>query len=207
MLIFDLDGTLWNTTNTAYKAACIISNEYDDIKEISIDNVRKGMGLSEIENARNYMPYLNDDKALYYLRMIDKKNVELINSEGAILYEGVDETIKRLSKNYKLGIVTNSTNDYAEMFLRVSNLEKYFCDYMGAASYGFTKGEAIKKMIEKNGEPNSFYIGDIKKDMEASNFAGTTFIHSKYGFDSNLDSRLYINRIVELEELLNRFSK
>ena len=41
---------------------------------------------------------------------------------------------------------------YVKVFLDKSNLGNYFIDYMGAASYGITKGEAIKRMVNKYNE-------------------------------------------------------
>ena len=35
MILFDMDGTLWDTVNTTVKAAKIISEKYEDVKEIS----------------------------------------------------------------------------------------------------------------------------------------------------------------------------
>ena len=203
MLIFDLDGTLWNTEISTFEAANAISKKYEEIKEITLETVRKGMGLSKEENARNYMPYLDDEKSVHYLEIINNKTMEIISKKGAILYEGVVETIKTLSKKYKLGIITNNVNEYVETFFRVSGLKDCFQDYMGAVSYGITKGQAIKRMIEKNNEPNSFYIGDIKKDMIASQEAGVEFIHAKYGCEPDLIAKHFINDIHELEKLLN----
>ena len=100
MIIFDLDGTLWNTTATTLEAAREISSKYDELKEITLSQVQSGMGLSEKENAKNYMPYLEEDKGIYYLRMIDSLNREKIASKGASIYDGVADTIKHLSKNY-----------------------------------------------------------------------------------------------------------
>lgn len=204
MIIFDLDGTLWDTTESLYEAANDITNKYSDINQISIETVKKGMGLSSEENARNFMPYLDDEKALYYLKKIGKRSIEIINEKGAILYDGVIDTIHKLSKKHKLGIVTNNTDEYVKTFLKVSKLEKYFSDYIGAASYNITKKDAIKNITSRNNEPNSIYVGDIKKDMIAAEEAKVTFIHAKYGFEPTLESKYYIDNIKKLEELLNK---
>lgn len=202
MIIFDLDGTLWNTTATTLEAAREISKKYDELKEITLSQVQSGMGLSEKENAKNYMPYLEEDKGIYYLRMIDSLNREKIAKEGATIYDGVKDTIKDLSKNYSLGIVTNSWDDYARTFLKLSKLEEYFTDYIGAASYGISKGEAIKRIIEKNGNEKSIYVGDIEKDKIAANEAGATFIHAKYGFGPNVECKYHILDIKNLEKVI-----
>ena len=204
MIIFDLDGTLWDTTMNTYKAANIVASFYDEIKEIDIDIVKSGMGLSTEENAKNYMPYLNENKAVYYLNEIIKKNIETMDDDGAILYDGVYDTIINLSKKYKLGIITNNKDEYVDTFFKISGLKDYFVDYMGAATYGITKGEAIKKMIDRNNEPDSFYVGDIEKDMVATEEAGINFIHARYGFEPKLDSQYYIDDIRNLEWLLDK---
>ena len=207
MLIFDLDGTLWETLDTTLEASNEIVRENPEVKEITMDTVVKGMGLSSKENAKNYMPYLDEEIAINYIKMISDRNFELIKENGAHIYDGVYDTIKSLSKKYKLGIVTNNYDEYAKVFLDKSNLGKYFTDYMGAASYSITKGEAIKKMVDKYNEDNSYYIGDIKKDMKAAYEADINFIHAKYEFEKDLDTNLYINDIRELEELLNNIGK
>ena len=79
----------------------------------------------------------------------------------------------------------------------------YFIDYIGTASYGITKSEAIKKMVNRNHAINSFYVGDIEKDMLAANNAQVGFIHAKYGFGRNLKSKYSIESISELPNLMN----
>lgn len=204
MLIFDLDGTLWETTETTFLAANEVSKMYPEVKEISMDVIKKGMGLSSSENAKNYMPYLDVSKGIEYLRKISEINFSLIGEKGAHLYDGVIDVIKSLSKKYKLGIITNNYDEYVQMFFKCSGLKDYFCDYMGAATYKITKGEAIKRMVERNNEPNSFYIGDIKKDMDSTYEAGIKFIHAKYGFEPSLKTEYYIDDITDLDELLDK---
>lgn len=203
MIIFDLDGTLWNTVDTTLEAANNIAKEYEEVKRFNKKPIVDSMGLSRSEAAVIYMPYLNKRKATKYMKEISEESVKIINQKGATLYKGVVPTIKRLSKKYKLGIVTNNTDEYAKIFIKTSKLGKYFTDYIGTASYGITKAEAIKEMCKRNNEPNSFYVGDIKKDMLATKEAGMTFIHAKYGFEPNLESKYYIDDIGDLEELIN----
>lgn len=206
MIIFDLDGTLWNTVDTTLEAANNIAKEYDEVKRFSKKPIVDSMGLSRSEAAVIYMPYLSKRKATRYMKEISEESVRIINKKGATLYKGVVSTIKKLSKKYKLGIITNNTDEYAKIFIKTSKLGKYFNDYIGTASYGITKGEAIKEMCKRNKEPNSFYVGDIKKDMIATNEAGITFIHAKYGFEPELDSEYAIDDIRKIEKLINKIN-
>lgn len=202
MIIFDLDGTLWETIDATYEATKIITNKHKELKPITRETIIKGMGLSTIENATNYIPYMPAEEGIKYMKEISEKTSEIINKDNVIIYNGVIETIKKLSKKYKLGIITNNRDKYAETFLKISNLKEYFTDYMGAASYNMTKGEAIKKMVQKYNEIENYYVGDIKKDQEATEYAGIEFIHAKYGFDPTLKSKKYINNIIDLQKII-----
>ncbi len=206
MIIFDMDGTLWDTSYTTLEAANIIASKYDEVKEFDMKTITDGMGLGSIENALNYFPYLDSDLGIKYLEEIIDTNVNIIKNKGAKIYDGVEDVIKDLSKKYKLGIITNSNDDYVKVFFKTSNLEQYFSDYMGAASYGITKSEAIRKMVERNNEKNSYYVGDIKKDMDATLEAGIEFIHAKYGFEPTLEYKYYIESITDLPKLLEKIN-
>ena len=207
MIIFDLDGTLWETIEATYEAANIIADKYKELKSISKKTIIKGMGLSTLENAENYMPYITTQMGIKYMKEISKKTSEIINKNNVVIYNGVAETVKKLSENYKLGIITNNRNEYVETFLNITKLSEYFTDYMGAASYNITKGDAIKRMVQKHNEKENYYVGDIKKDQEATKYAKIKFIHAKYGFEPNLKSELSIEKIQELPDILKKSNK
>ena len=207
MLIFDMDGTLWVTTEKTKEASDIIVRKYNTLKEITKEQIEKGMGLGSKEVAKIYMPYLELEESLKYLEEINQKTIELIGDSGAKLYEGVEETIKILNKHYKLAIVTNNNDDYVKALFKSTGLEEYFTDYIGAAGYNITKSEAISTIINRNKEEHNYYIGDIEKDKIAAEQAGVTFIHAKYGFEPNVKTNLYINNIKELPSLLDNKKK
>lgn len=206
MIIFDLDGTLWETIDATYEAANIIANNHSELRKISKETIIRGMGLSSLENAANYMPYIPTEIGINYMKEISDKTSEIININNVTIYNEARETIKKLNKNYKLCIVTNNRDKYVETFLKITNLKEYFIDFIGTASYNITKSEAIKKLVNKYNEEDNYYVGDIKKDKEATKKAGIKFIHAKYGFEPNLKSELYINKIEELPSILKKES-
>ena len=204
MIIFDLDGTLWDTIDTTYKACKIFTHKREDIKEISKKTVKKGMGLNLEDNAKNYMPDLPKEIRENNLKEINKITITLLKNGQTKFYLGMKKTIKNLSKKYKLGIVTNNNDDYAKTFLETSGLKEYFTDYMGATSYNITKGEAIRNLLIKNKEEKGYYVGDTQKDKEASADAGVTFIHASYGVQKEINSLYKINHIYDLPKLLDK---
>ena len=204
MIIFDMDGTLWDTVDSSYEAAKRVADKYDEVKDISRETIQKGMGSSRVENGFNFMPYLEPDKRDFYMGKINDEVMKVIEEKGANIYDGVVDTIKELSKEYKLGIITNNNDKYVELFINFAELNGFFVDYLGTSGRDMSKTDAIRLMCERNNEPHSYYVGDIKKDKLACSAAGQTFIHARYGFDPNLECEYHIDSFSELKDLIKK---
>ena len=202
MIIFDMDGTLWDVTKITTEATNMIADTYKEVPNVSIEQINQIMGLSKSEVAEKLMPNIELEKALNYIDLEVSKTMELIGINGALIYENVIDTINYLKDKYKLGIVTNNVDEYAKLFVDKTNLNDAFIDYIGAASYNISKTNAIKEILKRNNISSACYIGDIKKDMDAAIDAGIDFIHARYGFDKNVDCKIHIDDIIELKDLL-----
>ena len=202
MIIFDVDGTLWDACEATMEAANIVADKYPGLRKVTLDDINYVMGLTADEIATRLYPDLDKTKAMQIIKEIIMLSQKIINEQGGSFYEKAIETIKYLSTKYKLGIVTNNVDSYAKLLIDKGNLSEYFADYIGALSYNISKGEAIKMMLERNNVTRACYIGDIKKDMVASSEAGVDFIHAKYGFGKDLINDVSIDNIGELKNML-----
>jgi len=200
-IYFDLDGTLWETTRITYEATKEISEKYN-IDIVPEEVIAASMGTTKEECAVNYYPNEPMERAIELL----EESLELASKKlaihGGYVYEGLEETLEELSKNYKLGIVSNCIEGYIEAFMISSGLGKYFNDIVAAGKKGIKKSEAIKLAIERDGVKNPIYVGDTNKDKEAAKKAGIEFIHARYGFEPNLENKYHIATIKELPLLL-----
>ena len=205
VILFDMDGTLWNTSNITYRVANQVRKNHIECIQIPKEAIDMSMGCLLEDSSRNYMPYLDKEKR----EEIGTEIMHLVTKEltkyGGDVYPGVIDTIKELSKNYKLGIVTNNTTDYAKCFARTTDTNEYFEYLYGAASYeGITKGQLLKKIIEENNLDDVIYVGDTNIDKEATLVANIPFIYAKYGFGEVKD---YDYAIEEFKDLLKIFGK
>ena len=101
-----------------------------------------------------------------------------------MLYAKVEETLKELSKKYKLFVVSNCQDGYIECFFKAHKLDKYFTDYECPGRTGLSKGENNKLVIERNNLKKPVYVGDTEGDAESARVAGIPFVFAKYGFGS-----------------------
>lgn len=206
MIIFDLDGTLWNTEDVSYEVVKEIVKKYDFVQEITKDTIAKTMGCTFAETAEMFMPYLEEEKREEILQEILDMTAKKLTVVGGILYEGLEEVLIELKKKYKLAIVSNCAAGYIESFLDSSNLRKYFEDYAAAAKMKVTKAEAIKAVLERNNITKAVYVGDTIKDLEASQGAEMDFIQAKYGFGQDLKTKYSVDGITELPNIIKNIT-
>ena len=204
MIIFDLDGTLWETMETTCKSANEIMKKHNINHEITKETVSNTMGCNFEEAAKNYMPNIEREERLLLMKEIIEYNSMKLAEEGGNLYPNLEETLKKLKEKYKLAIVSNCGANYIESFLESSKLGIYFDDFAAASKMQIPKGEAIRKVMERNNIENAIYVGDTQKDYEASQEAGIDFIHAKYGFAKDLKFEKNIDSIDQLPDLLKR---
>lgn len=202
MIIFDLDGTLWETEYISYKTANAVLKKYEEDKEITMEVVKSTMGCTYAETAEMYMPYYDVEKREKILGQMLDLNAQILAEFGGNVYKNLKETLDVLSKDYKLAIVSNCADGYIESFLNSSKLDKYFVDYMAAAKYKVTKAEAIRQVIQRNDINSAIYVGDTINDYKATLGAEVDFIQAKYGFGEDLGTEYSIEDISQLPELL-----
>ena len=111
------------------------------------------------------------------------------------------------AEGYQLAVVSNCQRGYIDAFLASSGAGDLFLDYEEWERTGLTKGENIRLVMERNGYKKGIYIGDTKKDQEASIQAGIPFIHAAYGFGKSENPDGIINALTELPAALKKLLK
>lgn len=202
-IIFDLDGTLWNTIDATYETANLVAQKYH-CKAISKETIFHNYGNNKYESAKTYFPDIDQNEAIKILEECDKLNNINLTKIGGYIYPNLNQILFELSTIYDLFIVSNTdTKKYIETFLVTSKTEKYFKDYVAASEIALSKGEAINKIIQDYDIENAIYVGDTLKDYEAAKIANIPFIQCLYGFGDDLNLQYSIKDITELPNKVN----
>lgn len=187
---FDLDGTLWNATEAItlawQKTAEIFNARIPDINDI------KGiLGLNKIDLMNKLYPDMEYETQMQFFDKANEICDKVLAKQGGQLFDGLEETLKTLQKDFRLYIVSNCQDGYIERFLDYHKLGKYFCDSEHPDARCLSKGENIKALLERNGFVKSIFVGDTQGDCDAARFAGIPFVFAAYGF-GKADSPDYI---------------
>lgn len=198
-IIFDLDGTLWDSTSSVIDSWDEIISSYKGIREkLTIEELKSVTGLETQEMASRIFPNLDEEFRNKIAEQCFENECKYLEKYGAVIYDGLEQTLEYLAKRYKLFIVSNCQNGYIEAFLNSHKLYKYFADHECSGNKGLTKGENIKLIIKRNNLINPIYVGDTDLDLNASKFAGIPFIYASYGFGKAEGYDYLINSIREL---------
>ena len=196
-IIFDLDGTLWNTSKEIEQVWKAVAQNYN-IK-VNEDTIKEIMGYTKNEIIE-YLFKGNNNEGNEFITKCQEKENEYLMKNGGHIYKNTLETIKKLSLKYDLYIVSNCQSGYIEAFLKYYDIKKYFRDYECSGNTGLNKEKNIKMVLERNNILKSVYVGDTEKDSESAKKNGLPFIWAEYGF-GKCDK--FHKKIKDICELIN----
>ncbi len=207
-IIFDMDGTLWDSAEGVAKSWMeVLEEEYPELPEITEDDIQAVMGKTMDVIARLLFPTLTEEKQMEVLDKCCVRENDYLAEHGGVLYPELEETLIALKKDYKLYIVSNCQSGYIEAFLQHYDFEKYFEDIECYGNNEFSKGENIKLIVERNNLDKAVYVGDIQGDYEATMEAGLPFIHAAYGFGTISADVPAIQKFSDLPETVKEILK
>lgn len=203
-IIFDLDGTLWDSR----KEVCIAWNEvlkdFDiEKKEVTIEDMTSTMGMLLVDIGKKFFPDLEDELINKIVNECCHRENEYLTKNGAKLFDNLELVLEKLSKKYKLFIVSNCNDGYIESFFASHKLEKYFTDIECPGRTGLNKAENNKLIIKRNNLKSPIYVGDTQGDCNSAKAAGIPFVYARYGFGKDVKPYDYV--IDKIEELLELF--
>ena len=202
-IIFDLDGTLWDSSEEVTIAWNKGLENLGLDKRITLDDMHNFMGKTLDVISEMMFPELDVSARTNIMKECCKEEHKYIKGHGGHPYEGIIEMLEELRENYQIYIVSNCQVGYIEAFMEYHNLEKYFDDIEMAGRTGLSKGENIKLIMDRNHIDKAVYVGDTMGDYEAACYAGVPFIYAKYGFGTVDEAKYVAKDIKQLPCFIN----
>lgn len=182
-LIFDMDGTLWDSSeNVARSWTEVLERQADIDRVVTQADIQAVMGLPMDAIAARLFPEVSRERQAELIDLCGRYENAYLATHGGVLYESLEETLAALAQTHRLFIVSNCQSGYIEAFLRHYEFDRYF---RGTLCWGDThamKGESIRILMERYSITDAAYIGDIQGDCDSARYAGIRFIHAAYGF-------------------------
>ena len=204
-LIFDIDGTLWDSTGTIARAWSDASGRFMfGRKHFTKQQVMNEVGRPLDVIFRDLYPEIGElektdaDRAAAVLREINEISTEFeydyLRRYGAELYPGVTDTLKALASEIPLFIVSNCEKGYIEIMTEASGLTPLFKDWLCFGDTLLEKDRTMQVLIGRHHLQKTAYVGDILNDALSSEKANVPFIWASYGF-GEVDPAHYSERI------------
>ncbi|MDO4473241.1 MAG: HAD family hydrolase [Eubacteriales bacterium] len=199
-IIFDIDGTIWDSSEKLadiYNSIVRKNLGREDIL-ITGNDIKKNLGKTIDDFFAGVFPMLSEDEKIVVVEHCLNCTNEALAKNPAPMFDGAAETIRSLSEDYPIYIVSNCAVGYIEALLEGTGLAPYVTDHLSNGATEKSKGENIRILMEKNQLDKAVYIGDTQGDYEACLHAQIPFIWAKYGFGNVPDAKYTIESIREL---------
>jgi len=191
-IIFDLDGTLWDSCpSCAIGWNNVLQRNNINFRNNTADDVRSVAGKPHDDCIRTIFEGLDDKSIEILIEQTSQEDNLLIKSFGGTIYEGVETGLKELSAHCPLYIVSNCQDGYIETFLNFSGFHNFFKDYESWGRSRKSKCENLKLISSRNHLLGPVYIGDTMGDFTSAKAAALPFIHVSYGFGSVPDAETF----------------
>lgn len=204
-IIFDLDGTLWDSTDTITEAwqTALSKAPYMQHEIMTRDRVRSITGMTYDKIFEKLFPFLDDVQRVEVKHLCSVSELEILQKKGGTLYPQLTQTLTYLGQKYKLYIVSNCQSGYIELFLELNSMHSHFLAHQCFGTKGNPKADNIKDIVTDNHLKAPVYVGDTMGDYESATKAGVPFIFASYGFGKVAGGQIAtVDSIAQLKEIL-----
>jgi phosphoglycolate phosphatase len=183
-VIFDLDGTLMDTTQGVLNSLHYMI-KFCGLPQLDNTALKRFIG-PPIQRSLIEEFGVSPEQAQEYAEIFRNqyKDVHLLEAQ---VYDGIRELLAYLKQQkYLLAVATYKRFDYTLKLLEAFDLSRYFDSINGADYYNrLTKSDILEKCIVELGVQNRteiVLIGDSENDAIGAQRAGIDFIGVTYGF-------------------------
>ena len=184
-IIFDVDGTLWDSRSLladAYKAQL----KEEGLTHIPVDAeiLRPLFGKTMTALADGLFHQVSAPERYALMdRCILRMDAHMEEFAGPHLgYPALRSTLEHLAKKHRLFIVSNGQKGYPQMAAKKLGLADLISGYLSFGDTGKSKGQTILQLMAQHNIESAVYVGDTQGDLDACREANIPFLWTAYGF-------------------------
>ncbi len=182
-MIFDVDGTLWDTTQLCADAWNEVIRKNSDLPaDVTADQLKGLFGKPMDVIFHTIWPQADEEEREKLARLCEEHENHVLETRSGIPYSAVKKTMARLAEEMPLFIVSNCQSGYIERCMKGLDIESYITDFACFGDNPVSKGQNILEVMHRNGLKNPIYVGDTQSDADACEEAGIRICYAAYGF-------------------------
>lgn len=201
-LIFDMDGTLWDNVDTYVKCWNIGLEKTGHDKKVTRADIRALMGKEARYMLNTILPEASQEEQNKLFKAVIDAYLSMQGRMTPRVFPGVLEGLEKLSKKYKLYLVSNCEEGGLVNFMNYTNTRSLFLDYAEHGQNFQPKSVNMQLLIQRNGLQSPVYIGDTDSDSREAAKAGVPFVFVAYGFGT---TDRYVLKFDSFPELTDYF--
>lgn len=184
-IIFDVDGTLWDSRALlaeAYNEQ--LRQEGLDHIHVTAEKLRPLFGKTMTMLADGLFGEIPAPERYKLMdRCILRMDDHLERFAGPqIGYPDLRQTMETLAKSHRLYIVSNGQKGYPQLAAKKLGLADLIHGYLSFGDTGTSKGQTILRLMKEEKIQSAVYVGDTQGDLEACREADIPFIWAAFGF-------------------------
>ena len=200
-IIFDIDGTMWNSCDIVAVAWNRVMVRYGFEPRLTGELLTSEFGKPLDEIGINLVPEASPE-------IIKKMLPEWFEEEEADLrikmpyvYDGLEAALQYLSARCPLFIVSNAQAGYIELFLEKTGFGHYFRGFVSNGDTGLPKDGNIRLIMDRYHLTDAVYVGDTQADGDCTRKARAKFAYASYGFGNTDEYDYYLTSPADLIKL------
>ena len=205
LLIFDLDGTL---ADTSLDIADAVNHAVEPLGKspYSVEEIKAMVGSGLTNLMRSLIPPESSiPEENIIKRFLEYYSEHLLDNTKA--YPHVKETLLKMGGDYKKAVISNKREGFSREILEGIGILRFFDIVLGSDSVSEQKPSPVPllEVMKRFGaaKDEAVMIGDSSYDIEAARAAGIKVIAVTYGFRSRESLKNADYLIDKFDELLN----
>ena len=181
-IIFDMDGTLWNATESYAKIWNVTCKEFGIKTKFNGADLEQFMGMS-IEDIMKHLlgDDMNVDKVNFF-KALGQNEVDMMPTLGGLLYPSVKECLEKLHNKYRLFMLSNCSSKGLLNFVNYTGTAHLFDGLLTQGERPCEKSDNLRYMAQEYLLKCPTYVGDTQADCDQCHAADMPFVYADWGF-------------------------